>query len=194
MVEEQLIARGIRYEFIMPAFLSVTRHLFVDAAVRVSAHDDCSFPIGHNQSISQPFIQALMMQYLRIQPDDKVLEIGTGSGYQTAILSLLARDVYSIERLAPLSKKAGDILSSIKTGRIRMKVSDGSQGWPFYAPFDKIIVSASMSERPLHLLEQLSENGMLIAPVASDGEFLVLYSSTLAFNACTTTSSVRLNR
>jgi len=175
MVEEQLSSRDIADERILKAFLEVPRHLFVDQAIGARAYDDCSFPIGLGQTISQPYIQALMMQYLSIRPDDRVLEIGTGSGYQTAILSLLAREVYSIERLSPLSKKAGDTLSKVKTGRIRIKVSDGSDGWSFYSPFDKIIVSAAMPEKPVKLISQLAEKGMLIAPVNSDREYLMLF-------------------
>ncbi len=176
MVEEQLSSRDIHDERILKAFLDVPRHIFLDPAIGARAYDDCSFPIGLSQTISQPYIQALMMQYLMIRPEDRVLEVGTGSGYQTAILSLLAREVYSVERLSQLSKKAGDVLSAIKTGRIRLKVTDGFNGWPFYAPFDKIIVSAAIPGNPDILLGQLAENGLMIAPVSSEGEYLMLFS------------------
>ncbi|MBN2184551.1 MAG: protein-L-isoaspartate(D-aspartate) O-methyltransferase [Candidatus Krumholzibacteriota bacterium] len=176
MVEEQLSSRDIQDKRILKAFLEVPRHIFVDPAIGARAYDDCSFPIGLSQTISQPYIQALMMQYLMIRPEDRVLEVGTGSGYQTAILSLLAREVYSVERLPQLSKKAGDALSKIKTGRIRLKVTDGFNGWGFYAPFDKIIVSATIPENPEVLLDQLAEKGLLIAPVSFDGECLMLFS------------------
>ena len=175
MVEEQLIARGIRDERIIEAFLTVPRHLFVDPAVRTRAYDGCSFPIGYNQTISQPFIQAAMMQHLDIQSTDRILEIGTGSGYQTAILSLIAREVCSIERIEALSAAAEVVLTEIPTGRIRLKAGDGSAGWPYYAPFDKIIVSAATAERPAELLSQLAGNGCLIAPVQDVEEQLVLY-------------------
>jgi len=175
MVEEQLVARGIRNERIIEAFLTVPRHLFLDPAVRSRAYDGCSFPIGYNQTISQPFIQAVMMQYLDIRSTDRVLEIGTGSGYQTAILSLIAREVCSIERIEALSEAAEAVLKKIPTGRIRLKAGDGSAGWPYYAPFDKIIVSASMSEYPEKLLSQLADGGCLIAPVQDVEEQLVLY-------------------
>ena len=165
MVEEQLMARGIRDERILEAFLTVPRHLFVDPAVRSRAYDGCSFPIGYNQTISQPFIQAAMMQHLGIKGTDRILEIGTGSGYQTAILSLIAREVCSIERIEALSTAAEVVLKEIPTGRIRLRAGDGSPGWPYYAPFDKIIVSAAMNERPEELLSQLSDGGDLIAPV-----------------------------
>ncbi len=176
MVEEQLVARGIRDERIIEAFLTVPRHLFLDPAVRPRAYDGCSFPIGYNQTISQPFIQAAMMQHLGIKSTDRVLEVGTGSGYQTAILSLISREVCSIERIEALSAAAEAVLTEIPTGRIRLKAGDGSAGWPYYAPFDKIIVSAASNERPGELLLQLAENGCLIAPVQDIEEQLVLYS------------------
>lgn len=175
MVEEQLIARGIKNVRIIEAFLTVPRHMFVDPAVRSRSYDGCSFPIGYNQTISQPFIQAAMMQYLDIDSSDRVLEIGTGSGYQTAILSLIAREVCSIERIEALSAAAETVLKEIPTGRIRLRSGDGSTGWPYYAPFDKIIVSAVMSEYPHVLLSQLAAGGCLIAPVQELEEQLVLY-------------------
>lgn len=175
MVEQQLVARGVKNVRIIEAFLTVPRHLFLDPAVRSRAYDGCSFPIGYNQTISQPFIQAVMMQYLEIESSDRVLEIGTGSGYQTAILSLIAREVCSIERIEALSKAAESVLTEIPTGRIRLRAGDGSVGWPYYAPFDKIIVSAAMNEHPEELLSQLADNGCLIAPVQDVEEQLVLY-------------------
>lgn len=176
MVEEQLVARGIKNARILEAFMTVPRHLFVDPAVRSRAYDGCSFPIGYNQTISQPFIQAAMMQYLEIDSSDRVLEIGTGSGYQTAILSLIAREVCSIERIDALSAAAETVLKKIPTGRIRLRSGDGSTGWSYYAPFDKIIVSAALSEHPEELLSQLADGGCLIAPVQDVEEQLVLYS------------------
>lgn len=175
MVEEQLVARGIRDELILSAFLEVPRHLFVDPAVGGRAYDDCSFPIGCAQTISQPFIQAMMIQEAGVRPGDRVLEIGTGSGYQTAILSLIAREVCSIERIASLSEAAEAVLKRVRTGRIRLKVGDGASGWPYYAPFDRIIISAAMRERPDTLLGQLAEGGTLIAPLQEEEEQIVLF-------------------
>lgn len=175
MVKEQLSARDISDRRILEAFNKVPRHLFLDPAIGGRAYDDCSFPIGYSQTISQPYTQALMMQYLKISASDRILEIGTGSGYQTAILSLLGKEVFSIERIAPLSMKAGEVLSGIETGRIRLKVGDGSNGWEFYSPFDRIIVSAAMSERPDILLEQLKDGGLLIAPITAQSENLILF-------------------
>jgi protein-L-isoaspartate(D-aspartate) O-methyltransferase len=175
MVEEQLAARGITDRRILNAFLNVPRHLFVDPAVGSRAYDDCSFPIGQSQTISQPITQAIMMQHLGIESSDRVLEIGTGSGYQTAILSLLAREVYSIERLERLSSSAEKVLKNLRTGKIKLKVGDGSAGWPFYSPFDRIIVSAAMNEKPDRLIDQLAENGTLIAPIQDKEEQLILF-------------------
>ncbi|MBU8921150.1 MAG: protein-L-isoaspartate(D-aspartate) O-methyltransferase [Bacteroidales bacterium] len=176
MVRDQLSARGIENDRLLQAFMEVPRHLFLDPATGARAYDDCSFPIGYSQTISQPYTQAMMMQYLQISSSDRILEVGTGSGYQTAILSLLGREVFSVERIAPLSRNAGEVLSRIRTGRIRLKITDGSDGWEFYAPYDKIIVSAAMREKPVSLIDQLGVEGMLIAPVAKEHEHLVLYS------------------
>lgn len=178
MVTEQLRARGISDTRILSAFMAVPRHLFVDPAIGSRAYDDCSFPIGYSQTISQPFTIAFMIQSVGVGKGDRVLEVGTGSGYQTAILSLLAREVFSVERLASLVKKAETTLSSIRTGRIRMKIGDGNAGWRYYAPFDRIIVSAAMGCRPSSLLDQLADGGTLIAPISADTENLMLFSKT----------------
>lgn len=175
MIEEQIAARGINDERILAAFLAVPRHLFVDAAVASRAYDDCSLPIGFAQTISQPYIQAAMIRQAGVRSGDRVLEIGTGSGYQTAILSLIAREVYSVERIAALSRAAEAVLKRVRTGRIRLKIGDGSSGWPFYAPFDRIIVSAAMSGRPDKLIEQLASGGTLIVPLRDKREQLVLF-------------------
>jgi protein-L-isoaspartate(D-aspartate) O-methyltransferase len=176
MVTEQLETRGIKNGNILRAFFEIPRHLFVDAAIGCRAYDDCSFPIGYDQTISQPYTIAFMIQSLQIQRESRVLEIGTGSGYQTAILSLLARNVFSIERIAPLLKKAEDTLSGIRTGSIRIKRGDGGLGWSSYAPFDRIIVSAAMPERPETLLDQLVDGGRLIAPISNSSECIILFT------------------
>ncbi len=175
MIAEQLLSRGINDRNILNAFLSVPRHQFVDVAVRSRAYDDCSFPIGYKQTISQPYIIAFMLHALGVTHKDRVLEVGTGSGYQTAILSHLAREIFSIERISSLSKKAEEVLKRIPTGKIRLKTGDGSTGWNCYSPFDRIVVSASMNNRPTKLIEQLSDKGTLIAPITSDAERLVLF-------------------
>lgn len=177
MVEEQLKPRGITDDRLLEAFLAVPRHLFIDPALARRAYDDCSFPIGYEQTISQPFTIAFMIQALEIGPEDRVLEVGTGSGYQSAILSLLAKEVYSIERITPLAKKAGETLRSIRTGRrIRLKVGDGSSGWSGYAPFDRIIVSAAAPGRPELLLSQLGNEGKLIVPISDSAEYIMLFT------------------
>jgi protein-L-isoaspartate(D-aspartate) O-methyltransferase len=176
MVTEQLQTRGITDRRLLRAFLTIPRHLFVDPAIGSRAYDDCSFPIGYEQTISQPYTIAFMIQSLEVARNSRVLEIGTGSGYQTAILSLLARDVFSIERLSSLLKKAEAALSRTQAGSIRVKVGDGSLGWKSYAPFDRIIVSAASPEAPEKLLEQLAEHGRLIAPISESSEHLVLFT------------------
>jgi protein-L-isoaspartate(D-aspartate) O-methyltransferase len=175
MVDE-LRGRGISDPGLLKAFLAVPRHLFVDPAIAGRAYDDCSFPIGYDQTISQPFTIAFMVQSLGVTRRNRVLEIGTGSGYQTAILSLLAHDVFSIERLAPLLRKAEGILAKIRTGSIRVKLADGALGWSSYAPFDRIVVSAAMQERPARLLDQLADGGRLVAPIGESAEHIVLFT------------------
>lgn len=175
MVTEQLQTRGITDTRLIEAFLEVPRHIFVDPAVAPRAYEDCSFPIGYSQTISQPFTIAFMIQALGVEKNHRVLEIGTGSGYQTAILSMIAAEVYSIERIASLSDQAESALLAIRTGRIRLKTGDGSLGWKHYAPFDRIIVSAVASDRPDKLIAQLADGGMLIAPVVEGSERLILY-------------------
>jgi protein-L-isoaspartate(D-aspartate) O-methyltransferase len=176
MVAEQLQARGITDRSVLRAFLKIPRHFFVDAALANRAYEDSSFPIGYEQTISLPYTIAFMVQSLDVKRTSRVLEIGTGSGYQTAILSLLAHDVFSIERLAPLLKTAEAALRRIRTGSIRVKVGDGSVGWSSYAPFDRIVVSAAMPERPAALLEQLADGGRLVAPIAESAENIMLFT------------------
>jgi protein-L-isoaspartate(D-aspartate) O-methyltransferase len=176
MVVEQLRSRGILDRRVLKAFLQVPRHLFVDPGLGSRAYEDCSFPIGYDQTISQPYTIAFMVQSLEIEPDDRILEIGTGSGYQSAILSLLGREVYSIERITALASKAEKVLRRVVSNRICLKVDDGSKGWSHYAPFERIIVSAAMPGNPDALLAQLADGGKLVAPIASDSEFIMLFS------------------
>ncbi len=176
MVAEQLRARGISDEGVLEAFLSVPRHIFVDPAVGIRAYDDCSLPNGNEQTITQPYTIAFMIQALGVTRTCRVLEIGTGSGYQTAILAHLARDVFSIERIEPLLAKAEATLARVTGGGIRVKLGDGSQGWKSYAPFDRILVSAGMAGRPDELIGQLADGGRLIAPIGESAEYLVLYA------------------
>jgi protein-L-isoaspartate(D-aspartate) O-methyltransferase len=167
MVEFQLRARGVRDQRVLNAMLRVPRHEFVDPGFRDQAYEDHPIPIGQDQTISQPYIVALMLEALRLTPGDKVLEVGTGSGYVTALLAELTAQVFSIERHAALAAKASHILTGLGYTRVKIMVGDGSQGLPTFAPFDAIIVSAAAPELPHNLLSQLGEGGRMIIPVGT---------------------------
>lgn len=165
MVEEQLIPRGIKNQRVLDAFYKVERHKFVPEELRISAYADFPIPIGEAQTISQPYIVALMSECLDLTGQEKVLEIGTGSGYQAAILAELAKEVYSIERFEVLSKRAQTVLNELSYANIKIKVGDGTLGWLEAGPFDRIIVTAASPRIPLPLTEQLKESGKLILPL-----------------------------
>jgi len=165
MVDEQLIPRGIENPRVLEAFLKVERHKFIPEELRMSAYADFPVPIGAGQTISQPYIVALMTECLGLSGEEKILEIGTGSGYQTAILAELAKEVYTIERIESLSQSAAAILNDLAYQNIKIKVSDGSLGWKEEAPFDRIIITAASPRIPLPLTEQLNESGKLILPL-----------------------------
>jgi len=167
MVENQIIRRGIKDRRILDAMRRVPRHLFVPEDIRHLAYSDGPLPIGHGQTISQPYIVALMTELLELTGEEKVLELGTGSGYQAAILSCLAREVYSIERHAALAEQARKILTQLGYDNVMIKVGDGTLGWPEHAPYDAIIVTAAAPDVPQPLLEQLADGGRLVAPVGS---------------------------
>ena len=176
MVEEQLISRGIKDKRVLDAFRKVERHKFILEDLRPSAYSDFPVPIGEGQTISQPYIVALMTEILDLSGKEKVLEIGTGSGYQTAILAELAKEVFSIERFDNLSKGAQNIFNSLGYLNIKIKVGDGSLGWPEEAPFDRIIITAASPRIPLPLSDQLKENGKLILPLGeSFSQVLTLF-------------------
>jgi len=168
MVQEQLVGRGIKDSRVLDAFEKVERHLFIPAEIRGSSYADFPVAIGEGQTISQPYIVALMTECLGLAGDEKVLEIGTGSGYQTAILALLAREVYSVERIDALAQRAGRLLDELGYANIKSKVSDGTLGWPEEAPFDRIMVTAASPHIPLPLTEQLKDNGKLILPLGDN--------------------------
>ena len=168
MVREQLINRGIRDERILQAFLKVPRHLFVEEGLRPMAYNDHPLSIGSGQTISQPYIVAYMLEALQLQPTDKVLEVGTGCGYQTAILAELVAQVYSIERLSELLFKARNTLKSLGYRNIHLKLGDGTLGWAEKAPFDAIVVAAGSPQVPRPYLEQSSEAGRVIVPVGDE--------------------------
>lgn len=165
MVKEQLLPRGISDERVLQAFYNVPRHLFVAPEERQNAYGDRPLPIEGGQTISQPYIVALMTEALHLEGWEKVLEIGTGTGYQTAILAELAAHVYTIERLPQLTKGAQKILLELKYDNISFKVDDGSKGWPEMSPFDGILVAAAAKKIPPSLLEQLSDKGRMVIPV-----------------------------
>ena len=165
MVERQLRDRGIRDQRVLDAMLQIPRHGFVSQTFKSQAYEDHPLPIGEEQTISQPFIIAVSLQALAVQGTESVLEIGTGSGYQTALLAVLAHNVYSIERHESLAREAETILSQLGLNNVRVGVGDGSRGWREYAPFQAILVSAAAPRLPDSLLEQLSEGGRMVIPV-----------------------------
>lgn len=168
MVNSQLRDRGIRDERVLAAMARVPRHEFTVGPFREQAYEDHPLPIGEEQTISQPYIVALMLQALRISPSDKVLEIGTGSGYVTALLSELTKQVYSIERHASLAQQARDILRNLGYTEARIVIGDGNRGLSEAAPYDVIIVSAAAPALPQELLAQLADGGRMIIPVGTD--------------------------
>ncbi len=173
MVSEQLASRTIRDPRVLDAMRSVPREQFVPPEHRHLAYADGPLPIGEGQTISQPFIVALMTQLLELQGDETVLEVGTGSGYQAAILAHLAKNVYTIERHAPLARQAEQILSRLGLDNIRIHVGDGTQGYPPAAPYEGIIVTAAAPEVPRPLLAQLADGGRLVIPVGGRrGQYL----------------------
>ncbi len=165
MVEAQIVSRGIHDEATLNAFRSVPRHLFVEEALRGQAYNDYPLPIGEGQTISQPYIVALMIQSLGLTSRDRVLEIGTGSGYQTAILAEIAKEVFSVERIEELAKNADALLKRLGYGNVHIRVDDGTQGWIEKCPFDAIVVAAASPDIPGPLIDQLKDGGRLVIPV-----------------------------
>ncbi|MBP7217088.1 MAG: protein-L-isoaspartate(D-aspartate) O-methyltransferase [Candidatus Omnitrophica bacterium] len=165
MVEEQLKARGISNQRVLDAFCKVERHRFVAEEVQTAAYEDFPIALENGQTISQPYMVALMTELLTMNGTETVLEIGTGSGYQTAILAELAKQVYSIERFANLTAQARQTLDTLGYTNILLRVGDGTLGWQEAAPFDRIIITAASPRIPLPLTDQLREQGLLIAPL-----------------------------
>jgi protein-L-isoaspartate(D-aspartate) O-methyltransferase len=168
MVKEQIVPRGVEDERVMEAMNAVPRHLFVDASYEHQAYNDYPLPIGHGQTISQPYMVAVMTELLELKGSEKVLEIGTGSGYQTAILASLCDRVYSIERISALTAQARKTLKQLGLKNVNCIVGDGSIGWKEYAPYDGIIVTAGAPEIPNALITQLAEKGRLVIPVGDE--------------------------
>jgi len=167
MVSQQLVARGIRDRRVLDAMRKVRRHLFVGGEMSGLAYEDMALVIGSGQTISQPYMVAIMTQLLELKGDEKVLEIGTGSGYQTAILAELSREVYTIERFEGLLADAEQRLASLGYRNIRFRSGDGTLGWPEAAPFHRVLVTAGAPRVPEPLAEQLSEDGIIVVPVGS---------------------------
>ncbi len=178
MVREQILQRGVKQPGVLQVMGDVPRHLFVPEEIRDRAYLDGPQPIGANQTISQPYIVALMTELLGLEGDEKVLEIGTGSGYQAAILSRLAREVYTIEIRESLAKKARKTLTDLGYANIRFRVGDGYMGWPEAAPFDGIIVTAAPDDVPQVLIDQLKEGGRMVIPVGSYIQDLLVITKT----------------
>ncbi len=167
MVDAQLRARDIRSAGVLDAMLTVPRHLFVPEAQRAEAYTDSPLPIGHDQTISQPYIVAFMTQALDVAPGHRVLEVGTGSGYQAAVLGTLAKDVYTIEIVPPLAERAHETLSGLGYDNIQVRTGNGYLGWPEHAPYDRIMVTAAPEEVPPALLQQLKIGGLMAIPVGT---------------------------
>ncbi len=168
MVEEQLIKRGIKNKKVLDAMGKVPRHLFIEEALRSRAYGDYPLPIGEKQTISQPYMVALMTESLLLNGDEKVLEIGTGSGYQAAVLAELCDKVYSVERIKSLAVRARERLYSLGYMNVAIKIFDGTYGWSEYAPYDAIIVTAGAPEIPQSLVDQLAFGGRMVIPVGDE--------------------------
>jgi protein-L-isoaspartate(D-aspartate) O-methyltransferase len=174
MVREQIEARGIRDARVLEAMRTVPRHELIPEAYRAHAHADHPVPIGHGQTISQPFIVAYMTEQLRLRGGERVLEVGTGSGYQAAVLAELCREVYTIEIVPPLAERAARDLKRLGYQNVHVQEGDGYRGWPDMAPFDAIIVTAAPGRIPQPLVEQLKVGGRMILPVGTDDQALIL--------------------
>jgi protein-L-isoaspartate(D-aspartate) O-methyltransferase len=164
MIRELIAARGVKDERVLAAVRKVPRHLFIKDHLRAQAYGDHALPIGSAQTISQPYIVARMTELLEVAPEHSVLEIGTGSGYQTAVLALLARRVYSLERIAELAREAIPRMRQLGIENVKIQVFDGTVGWSEWAPYDRILVTAGAPKVPEPLLDQLASGGVLVIP------------------------------
>lgn len=170
MVREQIVDRGIKDERIIDIMRRIPRHLFLDREFGPQAYGDFSFPIGFTQTMSQPFMVAYLTECLELKGNEIILEIGTGSGYQAAVLSELACAVYSMERIPELASKAAAVLSDLKITNVHVKIGDGATGWKEKSPFDRILLTAAAAEVPKTLLRQLRSGGVFIGPVQLEGK------------------------
>ncbi|MXZ72463.1 MAG: protein-L-isoaspartate(D-aspartate) O-methyltransferase [Acidobacteria bacterium] len=187
MVERQLRDRGISDEAVLSAMIAVPRHRFVPADLAASAYDDHPLPIGYEQTISQPYVVAFMTEAAGVRPDSRVLEIGTGSGYQAAILAEIASRVHTIEIVTELAERSGALLAELGYDNIEVRTGDGYRGWPEEAPFDAIVVTAAPDHVPPALVEQLAVGARLVIPVGSFYQDILIVTKT---ETGTTTQSV----
>jgi protein-L-isoaspartate(D-aspartate) O-methyltransferase len=178
MVDHQIVARGIKDPAVIAAIRRIPRHLFVPDSYSRLAYADGPLPIGYGQTISQPYLIAFMTEAIRLQGDEKVLEIGTGSGYQAAVLAEIVPEVYTIEIIEPLAKRAAGRLAELGYNNVKVRAGDGYQGWPEEAPFDAILVTAAPDHVPQPLLDQLAVGGRLILPVGETFQNLILIRRT----------------
>lgn len=177
MVETQIVARGIKDKMVIDALRKIPRHLFLDEALWPQAYEDHAMPIGEKQTISQPYIVALMTEALQLTDKQKVLEIGTGSGYQTAILAEIADQVYSIERIPSIAKRARKVFDKLQYRNVVITIGDGTSGWKEHSPYDGIIVTASSPKVPKPLLGQLAIGGRLVIPIGEEsGQGLMVFT------------------
>jgi protein-L-isoaspartate(D-aspartate) O-methyltransferase len=168
MVREQIYEKGVRDRNVLEAMLRIPRHVFLDKNAGSEAYSDHSFPIGYSQTMSQPYMVAFLCDALGLQGNERILEIGTGSGYQAAILAGICRDVYTVERVPELARRARECLHDLLFTNVTVLQGDGSTGWDEYAPFDRILLTAAASRLPLALLEQLADGGRLVGPVEKE--------------------------
>ncbi|MCK4244098.1 MAG: protein-L-isoaspartate(D-aspartate) O-methyltransferase [Candidatus Omnitrophica bacterium] len=176
MVKEQLISRGVKDPLVLNAFRKVPREKFVPLEQGDESYGDFPLPIGEEQTISQPYIVALMTEALRLKGEEKILEIGTGSGYQAAIIAEIVKEVYTIERIAILAQRAKKILKELSYQNIKIKIGDGTKGWKEFSPYDGIIVTAAAPRVPESLIKQLAKGGRLIIPIGDlYSQELILY-------------------
>jgi protein-L-isoaspartate(D-aspartate) O-methyltransferase len=174
MVESQIVARGVEDQRVIQAMLKVPRHEFIPEEYSQYAYYDSPVPIGYGQTISQPYIVALMTEELSLSTADRVLEVGTGSGYQAAVLAEIVREVFTIEIVEPLGREAEQRLRDLGYDNIKVKIGDGYEGWEEYAPYDRVIVTCAPTDIPRPLIEQMKEGGIMVIPVGSAG-FQYLY-------------------
>ncbi len=177
MLEDQIVSRGVKDGMVLEAMEKVKRHVFVDEYLKTRAYEDYPMPIGEGQTISQPYIVALMTELLALKGAEKVLEIGTGTGYQTAVLAELAKEVCTVEFFPALAEKAKATLAAEGCAKIRFRTGDGAAGWPEHAPYDAIIVTCAPLETPKALFDQLADKGRLAIPLGEEGaQRLMLYT------------------